>query len=109
VRTRPTAIPPIAESPLWELYAPATPRLDAIEATPAKLRAAQCRVTWDDFKALLDAGIPAAALLATDGFSFGVARLNGRRMLVTQNPRLRAYLNGPGLFDLPEGSTATGI
>jgi hypothetical protein len=65
------------------------------------MRAAQARVTWDDFSALLQARIPARDLLAPGGFAFGVVRLKGRRMIATDSPRLRAYLTGVGLFEMP--------
>lgn len=93
--------PPIPDdAPLWVV--PEQPsRIEAREALPPKFRAAQDRVTWDDFRALLERGIPARDLLTPAGFAFGVTVISGRRLLVTDSPRLRAYLTGPGLFEMP--------
>lgn len=85
-----------------DALADATPRIDTIEAVPQRLWAAQRRVTWAHYRALLDHGVPPQDL-ARGGFTFGVATIQGREMVVTEDARLRAYLTGPGLFALPGG------
>ena len=78
-----------------------TPWLDAIAGAPQGLWDAQRRVTWAHYRALLDQGIPGRDLARNGMFTFGVAMVQGREMLVTADARLRGYLTGPGLFKIP--------
>lgn len=101
------AVTPTSDSPLWEIPIPLEcPHIEAIESLPPKWRVAQDRVTWDDFKSLLDARIPADELVTLAGFTFGIVHIRGRRMIVTAEPRLRAYLSGPGIFAMPSENVA---
>lgn len=94
MKTKPTRA---EDHPLWELWAPETPRLDAIEARTPQMRAAHKRVEWRHFQALMAQGIPARELVGT----FGIVTVQGREMIVTESRRLRAYLTGPCLFGVP--------
>lgn len=83
---------------LWDLYAIDTPRTDAITDRAPALHAAAQRITWAHYQRLLDAGIPSRALAA---LSWGIVTIQGREMIVTDDPRLRAYLTGPVLAGMP--------
>ena len=82
------------------MQADPTPLLDAVQAVPKRLWQAQRRVEWRHYRAMLDQGIPSRDLVR-NGLTFGVVTIQGREMAVTENHRLRAYLNGPGLFKMP--------
>lgn len=75
-----------------------TPILDAIEALTPAMWAAYRRVEWRHVQALMQQGIPVADMLG----KFGVVRIAGREMLVTDDPRLRGYIDGPIMAAMPE-------
>jgi hypothetical protein len=60
------------------------------------------RVRWEHLSALLQYGIPMRDLMRDGEFTWGVVRVAGREMIVTDDPRMRAWLHGPGLFKFPE-------
>ncbi len=64
------------------------------------LAKAKRRVEWRHFAALLQAGIPARDLVR-GGFTFGIAIIQGREYVATNDPRLRSYLYGTGIFKFP--------
>lgn len=75
--------------------------LAEIAALPARFRAAQARVTFADMRTLLDSGIPIHDLLRPYGLAFGIVQIQGRRLVVTNDRRLLAYLEGPMMVALP--------
>ena len=79
-----------------------TPHLDAVGAVPEALWRASRRVTWAHYRALLDQGIPGRDLARNGVFTFGIVRVQGREMLVTDDSRLRAYIDGPVMAAMPE-------
>ncbi len=75
--------------------------VDAILSAPAPMYRAQARVQWRHVQAMLDQGVPMADMVGPGLLKFGIVRIGGREMVVTEDARLRAYLTGPGLFALP--------
>lgn len=79
-------------------------RVDLPPQWPAHMR----RIRWHHLKALLDYGIPMRDLFDTTDrpawgrFKFGVITIKGRELIFTDDPRLRAWLHGPGLFKFPD-------
>lgn len=63
----------------------------------------QRRIRWRHLRTLLEYGIPMRDLLDTGtcAFRFGVVTIRGRELIFTDDPRLRAWLHGPGLFKFP--------
>ena len=59
------------------------------------------RVEWRHFNALLQFGVPAWDLYAEGDFTFGIATIQGREYIATDDPRLRSYLQGIGIFKFP--------
>ena len=78
-----------------------TTHLATVEAVPEALWRASRRVEWRHYRALLDQGIPGLDLARNGAFTFGIVRIKGREMLVTEDARLRAYMTGPGMFAMP--------
>lgn len=88
----------MTDAPLWDLYAPDTSALDRILDMDAKLWIASRRITWAHYQAMLGAGIPSRDLAP---LNWGIVRLGGREIIVTDDARLRGYLSGPILAPLP--------
>lgn len=59
------------------------------------------RVEWRHMTALLRAGIPIYDLYADGDFTFGIATIQGREYIATDDNRLRGYLHGIGIFKFP--------
>jgi hypothetical protein len=75
-----------------------TPILDALEAQTPAMRAAWRRVEFRHIQALLKRGVPIPDMLG----KFGVVVIQGREMIVTDDARLRGYLDGPVMAAMPE-------
>lgn len=89
--------------PIWEPGGDPSPWAYAPRQRLTKaMRAAQLRVRWDHVQALLNRGVPMREIVRPGGvMTFGVVTIQGREMIVTEDARLRAYLCGPGLFQMP--------
>lgn len=85
----------------WWLPRLGTPRTDTLAAMPAAARQAHDRVTWRHYSTLLHLGIPARDLTHNGAYTFGVVTIRGREMIVTENRRVRAWLDGPVLAAMP--------
>lgn len=75
-----------------------TPIIDALLALTPQMRAALDRVEWRHICTLMDQGIPVRDMLG----KFGVVRIAGREMIVTDDSRLRGYLCGPIMAAMPD-------
>lgn len=85
--------------PLWEPDAPDPMRVP-LDVTEPQLRSFR-RITWRHWASLIQYGVNPRDLTQNGLPTFGIALVAGREMIVTDNPKIRSYLTGPGIFKLP--------